>query len=242
MLTNNLLETLKAFLSKDEAFQFMGNIKGTPAYWKKFLCEVLSMAKQLGLPTFFMTLSCANLQSDELISIITSLRGKILTQEEIYHMDFFTRCTYLNQNPVLLARYFQHRVEMFFKVIVIDGPLGKVKYHAIRIEFQVRGSPHIHSFLWIHDAPILNIDNISTYVNFVDGIVVATLPDIVADPDLFDLVVTYQIHSHSKSCRKYKNDMCRYHFRKFFTEWTIVARPLPDTMSDETKKSYVQKR
>ena len=33
MLTNNFLETVKAFLSKDEAYQFMGNIKGTPAYW-----------------------------------------------------------------------------------------------------------------------------------------------------------------------------------------------------------------
>ena len=206
---------------------------------EKSFCEVLSKVKQLGLPTFFMTLSCADLQWDELISIIASLQGEILRQEEIDHMDIFTRCEYLNQNPVLLAKHFQHRVEMFFKVVVIDGPLGKVKYHPIRIEFQVRGSPHVHSFLWVHDAPILNIDNISTYVNFVDGIVVATLPDIVADPDLFDLVVTYQIHSHSKSCRKHKNDMCRYHFGKFFTEWTIVARPLPDTMSDETKKSYV---
>ena len=62
-----------------------------------------------------------------------------------------------------------------------------LKYHAIRIEFQVHGSPHVHSFLWVHDAPILNIDNISTYVNFVDRIVVAILPDVVADPDLFDL-------------------------------------------------------
>ena len=155
-------------------------------------------------------------------------------------MDFFTTYTSLNQNAVLLARHFQYRVEMFFKVIVIDGPLGKAKYHAIRIEFQVRGSPHVHSFLWVHDAPILNIDNISTYVNFVDSIVVATLPNVVADADLLDLTVTYQIHSHSESCRKYKNDMCRFHFEKLFTERIIVARPLPHTMSDETiTKSYV---
>ena len=96
--------------------------------------------------------------------------------------------------------------------------------------------------MWVHDALILNIDNISTSVNFVDSIVVATLPDVVADPDLFDLVVTYQIHSHSKWCRKYKNEMCQYHFGKLLTEKTIVARPLPDTMSDETKKGSVQKR
>ena len=84
----------------------MGNIKGTPPYCKKILCEVSSMVTQLELPTFFMTLICADLQWDELISIIASLRGEILTQEEIDHVDFFTRCAYLNQNPVLLARHF----------------------------------------------------------------------------------------------------------------------------------------
>ena len=52
-------------------------------------------------------------------------------------MDFFERSHYLNLNPVVLARHFQYRVEVFFKVIIIDGPLGKVKYHAVRVEFQV---------------------------------------------------------------------------------------------------------
>ena len=85
------------------------------------------MVKQLGMPTFFMTLSCADLQWDELISIIASLQGDILTEEEIDNMEFFTRCEYLSQNPVLLAKHFQHRVEMFFEVVVIDGPLDKVK-------------------------------------------------------------------------------------------------------------------
>ena len=59
-------------------------------------------------------------------------------------MDLFERCNYLNLNPALLASHFQ----VFFKVIVVDGPLGKVKYHAIRVDFQLRLSPDIHSFLW----------------------------------------------------------------------------------------------
>ena len=61
-------------------------------------------------------------------------------------MDFFDQCSFLNLNPVLLARHFQYKVEVFFQVIVLNGSLGKVKYHAIRVEFQVRASPHIHSF------------------------------------------------------------------------------------------------
>ena len=42
---------------------------------------------------------------------------------------------------------------MFFKSSVLDGPLGKTQYYAIQVEFQVRGSPHIHSFIWILNAP-----------------------------------------------------------------------------------------
>ena len=58
-------------------------------------------------------------------------------------------------NPVLLARHSQHRVEIPFKVIVVDGPLGRVKYHTVRVESQVRGSPRIYSLLWKLDAPVL---------------------------------------------------------------------------------------
>ena len=115
----------------------MNTIKGTPAYWKKFLYEVLAMVKQLGLPSFFMTLSCADLQWNESISVTAKLNGENLEEDDINNMDFFERCRYLNLNPVVLARHFQYRVEVFFKVIIIDGPLGKVKYHAIRVEFQV---------------------------------------------------------------------------------------------------------
>ena len=39
----------------------MGTIEDTPAYWKHFFLEVLEVVKQFGLPTFFMTLSCADL-------------------------------------------------------------------------------------------------------------------------------------------------------------------------------------
>ena len=164
------------------------------------------MVKQLGLPTFFMTLSCADLRWNELISIIAKLNGENLGEEAINLMDFFQRCHYLNLNPVILARHFQYKVETFFKVIVINGPSGKVKYHAIRVEFQVRGSPHIHFFLWVIDAPLLVKDNIDEYRQFVDSNVKTFVPDINEQPELFKLVTTYQVHSHSKSCRKYKNE------------------------------------
>ena len=84
-------------------------------------------------------------------------------EDDINNMKFFELCRYLNLNPVVFARHFQYRVEVFFKVIIIDGPLGKVKYHAIRVEFQARRSPHIHYFLSVLDARILTKDNVDEY-------------------------------------------------------------------------------
>lgn len=47
-------------------------------------------------------------------------------------MEFFD----LNLNLELFACHFQYQVEIFFKIIVIDGSLVKAKYHVIRVEFQ----------------------------------------------------------------------------------------------------------
>ena len=74
------------------------------------------------------------------------------------------------------------------------------------------------------------------------NIVKAQLPDIEKESELYELVRIYQIHSHSKSCRKYKNIDCRYFFGKFFTERTITADPLPDDMSGDEKESILQRR
>ena len=167
MLSNNFADTVNSFIANDRGYSFMSPINGTPAYWKKFLSDVLALVKQLGLATFFMTLSCADLRWNELVSIISKLKGEKLTDQQISNMSYFERCSYLNQNPVLLARHFQYRVEIFFKEIIVNGPLGKVTYYAIRVEFQVRGSPHIHSFLWVLNAPVLDKDNIDAYVRFV---------------------------------------------------------------------------
>ena len=102
-----------------------------------------------------MTLSSADLWWNESISIICKLNQQDLSAENIECLFYHERCQLLNNNPVLVARHFQYHVEVFFKEIIVDGPLGKTKYYAIRVEFQVRGSPHVHCFLWVLNAPFL---------------------------------------------------------------------------------------
>ena len=98
MLSSNFSDTVKSFIAKDEGFNFMNSIKGTTAYWKRFLFEVLAMVKQLGLPTFFMTLSCADLRWNELIPIIAKLKGENFFEEDIESMSYFDCKTFSAQN------------------------------------------------------------------------------------------------------------------------------------------------
>ena len=84
---------------------------GTQAYWKKFLHKVLAIVKQLGIPTFFLTLSCADLIWNELISIIPKLNWLNISEADINQMPYHKRCDTLNKNPALAVRHFQYRVE-----------------------------------------------------------------------------------------------------------------------------------
>ena len=67
MLSKTFKQRLKELIAKDKAFSFMSSVKDTPTYWKKFLHQVLAMVKQLGTPTFFLTLSYADIRWNELI-------------------------------------------------------------------------------------------------------------------------------------------------------------------------------
>lgn len=71
----------------------------------------------------------------------------------------------LIKNPVFVNCHFQYRVEAFFKLIVLDGPLGRTNHYAIQVEFQGRGSPHIHSFIRVLNAPKLTTCTIPECAN-----------------------------------------------------------------------------
>ena len=65
---------------------------------------------------------------------------------------------------------------------------------------------------------------------------------------MLELVKPYQIHLHSKTCRKYRNEKCRFRFGRFFTNKTIFAQPFADSVPQDvklqknaTKKYYFEK-
>ena len=72
MLSKNFKAVAKRFIAQNKAYSFMNPIKGIPAYWKKFLHEVLAMIRQLVNRTFFFFFFLFCLVSCESIIIFPS--------------------------------------------------------------------------------------------------------------------------------------------------------------------------
>jgi len=55
-------DRIKSLVRDDHAFRCLTTVRGSPAYWKHASLDLLAMIRQLGIPTWFMTLSAADLQ------------------------------------------------------------------------------------------------------------------------------------------------------------------------------------
>ncbi|CAF4614382.1 unnamed protein product, partial [Rotaria magnacalcarata] len=49
-------------MNKDMIYRHLQCVRGSPQYWHKRLKDLFAMTRQLGFPTFFLTLSCADLR------------------------------------------------------------------------------------------------------------------------------------------------------------------------------------
>ena len=147
--------TLQQLVRNDQAYKFLKNMRDSPAYWQNEMYDVLAMLRSLSVPTWFLTLSAADLHWPEMIQAVCLQYGKRLSRDEVLQMSIAKSSNLLKQNPITGVHMFQHRVESFFSMYILGGsqPLGNVTDYVIIIKFQMRGSPHAHCLLWMKDTP-----------------------------------------------------------------------------------------
>ena len=141
---NNLKGIIGKFVASDDAFSFMSSVNQRNTSILKAVF-VRSMVKQLEITTYFLTLPYAEPRWEELPYIINKSSNLGLGDKEFKNLSNKERCNLPNYNPALVAKHFQYKVEVFFKEIILDGPLGKTKCDAVHIKFQEGGS-HISIF------------------------------------------------------------------------------------------------
>ena len=87
-----------------------------------------------------------------------------------------------------------------------------------------------------------NIQNEADYIDFIEKTINAQLPNHLNDPELFELVKTYQVHLQSRTCWKYNKNECCFSYGRYFTEKTVIAKPLDSKFNKDEKHEVLAGR
>ena len=158
-------------------------------------------------------------------------------------MSIADRSRSLHQNPITGVQMFQHRIEAFFSEYLLSDahPLGHITDYVIKIEFQMRGSPHVHCLLWVKDAPKIDKDPDDIVCTFINKYITAVIPPIAPENEnTIKLTENPQKHIHSDYCHRKKS--CHFGFPKPPATKTLISRPPIDDNDEiiENAKSVLQ--
>jgi len=167
----------------------MSSVKGSAGYWKKQSHRVLSMVNSpiMKAPTFFVTLTAA----DSLWIDILRLAEPSMSDHELQKLSAVQKADLLAHHADLAVDHFDHRWTSFWQH-VLNGegkPLGNIVDYFWRIEFQERGSPHVHMLLWVQEAEGFSFSNSDSlpedFLQFIDSTICSKL-DLSAAADVVE--------------------------------------------------------
>ena len=188
-------------------------------------------------------MSAADLHWPEMIQAVAAQFGRKLSQKDVLKMSIADRSKYLCQNPITGVQMFQCRIEAFFSEYLLSDahPLGNITDYVIKIEFQMRGSPHAHCLLWLKDAPKIDKDPDDVVCIFIDKYITAVIPPIAPENEHhIKLMENLQKHTHSDYC--HRNKSCHFGFPKPPSTKTLISRPPIDDHDEiiQNAKSVLQ--
>jgi len=198
---------LSKLINLDEGYRVLRNLRGSPPYFEKSKKDLFAMIHQPGNPTWFCSFSAAETRWSHLLRIL----GRVVHQKdysdyEIANMSWQEKSDLIQKDPVTCARNFEHMVQLLIKDVLKSTamPFGEIADYVYRVEFQQRGSPHIHALFWVKGAPTYGKAPDDTVLHFVDKYV--TCKNSQSD-EMKDLV-NLQLHRHAKTCKKLGHNFC----------------------------------
>jgi hypothetical protein len=154
-------------------------IRTGDTYFQKKTMHLNSMIAGLQLPTLFITLSMAEASWKDL--------HDILSRTDNYD-------TIPTNRPLHTTLHFIHRLQSLKKLVWKDPEVSEWgTYHHFfeRVEFQNRGAAHTHGVYWTSKSIEEMINN---------NTIRSDVPDPNLEPELYHLVMTYQIHTCNAKC------------------------------------------
>ena len=223
---------------KDIGYKFLNTVRGSPPYFQAVAKDLFAMIRQLGPATFFTSFSAAETRWKHLLKILGKVvDGVDYSDENVDNLTWVEKCRLIQSDPATCARHFDRQVQLLFRFLK-DGvePLGPLVDYFYRVEFQQRGSPHIHCLLWIKDSPKLDSD-MQCVVEFIDKHISCAKPTVESNEEMSELVAN-QMHRHSHTCRKGRKFQCRFGFPKPPMPSTVILDELPADMDVNAKLAH----
>ena len=164
-------------------------------FWSEIRSKVEAMVFEFGPPTFWATFSPGEYDDQEMLKYLRERNS------DLPGVETMTVSQLVCKDPILACTYLQTKFDATLKFMLSDAnPIGKIKHHFVRTEYQTRLMPHFHCFFWVEDAPIIGRDSEDTILNFIGKYVSCKLPSPNEDPLMFGLVKKYQLHHCNSYC------------------------------------------
>jgi hypothetical protein len=212
----------------DNGYRILKQLRGSPPYWEAAQKDLMAMIRQLGPATLFMTLSAAETRWNHLLKLLSQvIDNKILTDSECQQLTWSEKCRLISSDPVTCSRHFHYSVQTFLSQFLNtdSSPFGRLVDWWLRIEFQHRGSPHVHMLLWIENAPRYGTNENSEVIQYIDKIISCRRE---VNSQEVNALTDLQLHRHTRTCRKQirKSTVCRFGFPKYPLVKTEILQPL----------------
>lgn len=221
-------ESLKEFVTQNLAFMKMTRKR-----------DLFAIIRQLGKPTFFLSINANEIYWIKLLTILLKLSKKY-PGKTAKDLNISERCTLVGDDPVTCCIYFYRLLGSLMKMLqskLTYNPFGKyfVKDYFLHIEFQHQESPHAHFLLWLNDDPREAVsENMPKTIDLVEK-----LSSVARDDVPNNSVYANQIHKHTNTCTKRGETTCRYGIPYWPVLTTRVLVPIP--LSDERRQKLQQK-
>lgn len=105
------------------------------------------------------------------------------------------------------------------------------------MEFQQRGSPHIHALFLVKDAPQYEKNANEEIINCVDKYITCTNDQSDEMGELMNL----QTHRQAKTCKKGGHKICRFNFPIPPMPRSVILEPLKETYFNEDELEEMKK-
>ena len=161
--------------------------------------------------------------------------SKVYSNTELENMNWDEKCRLIQSDPVTCARHFDYQISQFLTNFLLNEaqPLGNISDWFYRVEYQKRGSPHIHNYAYM--ARKCASIGVIRVTGFIDQIISCQWP--VDDPVLQKLVKR-QFHRHSHACKKNSKNECRFNYPQLPMRATEILYPLGTDLPQHEIKQH----